>query len=301
MGRRASAPNWEYGHFYQLSAHAPEGEHHVLFFHHMQLSFADSNGGCLLSVASPEGTVSVAAVTLCPQSAYFGYTKFKENDIVIFDDSEPRILFIPEHHRLSIVSFSKKRYRKLAKYYGTYSDHIIDNAAHTIAPILESFLQEIRNDHRLIDDDTFVTACETRIAETLETLTKTYHPYFPKLTKGEKIALEIRDRVYDNIEPDIAINNFAKEYGVTEQTLQNAFKSLFGMTPHKFLRNLKLNHVRHELLAADPSQTTVVAVANRWGFTHMGHFSGYYTRLFGENPSVTLQRGFEHAPKRKRA
>jgi transcriptional regulator GlxA family with amidase domain len=51
--------------------------------------------------------------------------------------------------------------------------------------------------------------------------------------------------------------------------------------------------VRNELLAADPETTTVVSVANKWGFTHMGHFSGYYTRLFGENPSVTLQRGFE--------
>jgi AraC-like DNA-binding protein len=267
----------------------------------MQLSYADSNGGSLQSVVSPEGTVSVAAVTMCPESACFGYTKFQENDIVIFDDSEPRILFIPEHHRFTVISFSKKRYRKLAGYYGTYSDHIIDDAAHMIAPPLESFLQEVRNDRRLAEDDSFVTACETRIVETLDTLSKMRHPYFPKLTKGEKIALEIRDRVYSHIEPDIAINNFAKEYGVTEQTLQNAFKSLFGMTPHKFLRNLKLNHVRRELLAADPSQTTVVAIANKWGFTHMGHFSGYYTRLFGENPSVTLQRGFAEAPKRKKA
>jgi hypothetical protein len=30
-------------------------------------------------------------------------------------------------------------------------------------------------------------------------------------------------------------------------------------------------------------------VAQKWGFSHMGRFSKYYTDLFGENPSSTLK------------
>ena len=33
-------------------------------------------------------------------------------------------------------------------------------------------------------------------------------------------------------------------------------------------------------------------IAQKWGFTHMGHFSGYYAKLFGETPSQTLHRDY---------
>jgi AraC-like DNA-binding protein len=76
---------------------------------------------------------------------------------------------------------------------------------------------------------------------------------------------------------------------VSEQTLQNAFKSLFGFTPKKFLQLLKLNLVHHDLQNAEPKSTTILTVASKWGFRHMGRFSKEYTILFEENPSFTLQ------------
>jgi len=291
IGMRAGARNWSYGTFYILSPDATEGERRAAVLPHMQLSFTDSNGGLLRTVTSPPGTVSVAAVLENEGKACFGNTKFSAGDVIIFGDTRHRLFFASGRHRIAIVSFAKTRFRKLAKLYGAYDDHIIEHAAEPLGELLYDVFDACSDNPEYCHDKIFIRSKEERLLESLETLIEQKAPYFPRLTKGEKIALEIRDRVYEHIEPDIAINNFAKEYGVTEQTLQNAFKSLFGMTPHKFLRNLKLNHVRKELLLADPDTTTVVAVANKWGFTHMGHFSGYYTRLFGENPSVTLQRG----------
>ena len=55
------------------------------------------------------------------------------------------------------------------------------------------------------------------------------------------------------------------------------------------MRQLKLNLVRHELSHNIGKSTTVMRVAQKWGFTHMGRFSQYYTELFEENPSETLQ------------
>jgi AraC-like DNA-binding protein len=34
----------------------------------------------------------------------------------------------------------------------------------------------------------------------------------------------------------------------------------------------------------------VTAVAFRWGFSHLGHFTTDYKRRFGETPSETLMR-----------
>jgi len=299
MGMRASARNWEYGTLYFLKPQAVQGTHDTLLLPRMQLSFTNSSGGQFRAVTSPKGTISVAAVLESNGKGCFGCLKFKAGDIVIFDDSKEQLFFTSENHRIAIVSFPKNTFRKLARTYAPFCNNIIENAADSFGGLLESVFQRVKETPEQWEDKNFLTQQEKIVHDALSRLLDFNLPYFPKLTRGEKIALEIRDRVYDHIEPDIAINNFAKEYGVTEQTLQNAFKSLFGMTPHRFLRNLKLNHVKKELLQADPKKTTIVAIANKWGFTHMGHFSGYYTRLFGENPSATLQRGHTAEDTRK--
>jgi len=76
--------------------------------------------------------------------------------------------------------------------------------------------------------------------------------------------------------------------GVSERTLQYSFREYVGMSPTAYLRMRRLNCVRTTLAAEDPRQITVTQVAMRFGFLHLGRFSGDYKRLFGETPSETL-------------
>jgi AraC-like DNA-binding protein len=57
-----------------------------------------------------------------------------------------------------------------------------------------------------------------------------------------------------------------------------------------YLREVKLARVRADLLEADPSSTTVAAVASRWGFNHLSRFTEMYRRKYGVLPSVTLRQ-----------
>ncbi|WPL16513.1 transcriptional regulator EutR [Thiorhodovibrio winogradskyi] len=77
---------------------------------------------------------------------------------------------------------------------------------------------------------------------------------------------------------------------VSERTLRYVFREWMGCPPGAYLRRLRLNGVRAELLAPGPATTSVTAVATRWGFLEMGHFSRDYRTLFHEKPSVTLTR-----------
>jgi transcriptional regulator GlxA family with amidase domain len=56
-----------------------------------------------------------------------------------------------------------------------------------------------------------------------------------------------------------------------------------------YLRQVRLDRTRDALLAADPTRVTVAAIANWWGFAHLGRFASVYRARFGERPSDTLR------------
>lgn len=72
--------------------------------------------------------------------------------------------------------------------------------------------------------------------------------------------------------------------------LQLAFQRNRGTTPLAYLRGVRMERARADLVAADPGAgDTVAAIASRWGFTHHGHFAIDYRRRYGCSPSQTLR------------
>ncbi|WP_448334137.1 helix-turn-helix transcriptional regulator, partial [Streptomyces sp. DSM 41534] len=91
-----------------------------------------------------------------------------------------------------------------------------------------------------------------------------------------------------NADRDITLADIAEAVYVTPRALQYMFRRHLELSPMGYLRQVRLNHARRQLLNADPATTTVQAVAARWGFAHTGRFAAAYRRTFGENPSDTL-------------
>ncbi|MGQ4598613.1 AraC-like ligand-binding domain-containing protein [Nocardia sp. R6R-6] len=84
-------------------------------------------------------------------------------------------------------------------------------------------------------------------------------------------------------------DDIAAAVGISTRSLQDGFRRYFGVTPRTYIRNVRLQRARHELLCADPARVTVTSVAVRWGFSHLGRFSALYRTAFGESPSDTLR------------
>jgi len=78
--------------------------------------------------------------------------------------------------------------------------------------------------------------------------------------------------------------------GVSERTLEYAFREHCGVTPQQYSKLVRLNEAHSALIEADASQTRVTDVALQWGFLEHGRFAAEYARLFGEVPSATLKR-----------
>lgn len=50
------------------------------------------------------------------------------------------------------------------------------------------------------------------------------------------------------------------------------------------------DHFDAYLISSSPTETTVAAIARRWGFAHLSRFAQRYHAEFGEQPSETLRR-----------
>jgi AraC family ethanolamine operon transcriptional activator len=86
------------------------------------------------------------------------------------------------------------------------------------------------------------------------------------------------------------LTDLCEAAGVSQRSLEYAFKEVMGMTPMAYLTRVRLHRVRKALQAGTRSSTTVSAEALNMGFWHFGEFSRAYRDCFGELPSETLRR-----------
>lgn len=81
-----------------------------------------------------------------------------------------------------------------------------------------------------------------------------------------------------------------RSLNVSPKTLQNAFRTVTGLSPRTFFQNVMLNRAREAFLREDAGQGKVTAIASGLGITELGRFAVRYRALFGESPSETLRR-----------
>jgi AraC family ethanolamine operon transcriptional activator len=108
--------------------------------------------------------------------------------------------------------------------------------------------------------------------------------------RGFNVCRMARAFVEANLAVDVVptVTDICRTIGVSERTLQYAFRAYVDMSPITYLRLCRLNRVRATLRKADPQTTTVTAVAMCFGFLHLGRFALDYRKLFNESPSLTL-------------
>ena len=84
--------------------------------------------------------------------------------------------------------------------------------------------------------------------------------------------------------------DLCREIGVSRRTLNTCCNDALGMSPHRYLKIRQLNLAHRALARADAATATVTDIATAHGFWELGRFAIAHRALFGEPPSVTLQR-----------
>ena len=82
----------------------------------------------------------------------------------------------------------------------------------------------------------------------------------------------------------------ARAANISVRTLETSFRLHMDVTPHAYLRTLRLKMAREALSNVNDTRPIAELAADH-GFPHAGRFAQYYTQLFGESPSQTRRKG----------
>lgn len=96
--------------------------------------------------------------------------------------------------------------------------------------------------------------------------------------------------IHDHAAEPVTVAELSEASGLSVRSVQESFRRVFDVSPLTYLRHVRLDRVRAELLELDPQLGAVGDVARRWGFAHLGRFSASYAERFGEYPKQTLRR-----------
>lgn len=87
--------------------------------------------------------------------------------------------------------------------------------------------------------------------------------------------------LHDNLNNPICIEQLANTVGMSPASLHRHFKCATRMSPHQYLKHLRLSEARRLIIAGD---LNVKSVAFKVGYVSASHFSREYTRIFGRPP-----------------
>jgi transcriptional regulator GlxA family with amidase domain len=138
-------------------------------------------------------------------------------------------------------------------------------------------------------------------AELLETLLETlgaatdFRPTRRDRTRlaRSRIVKMAEDYALANAGHDLYLTDLCRAAGVSERSLEYAFKEMMGMTPTAYLIRVRLHRVRKALREATRASTTVSTEALNQGFWHFGYSASCRRRHFGDRRPPRGGRGLE--------
>jgi AraC-like DNA-binding protein len=113
----------------------------------------------------------------------------------------------------------------------------------------------------------------------------------PAIQDGQRqpnVSREVRRAevfIRANLSRNVSLEEIAEAAGVSVRTLQVSFKRHHDVSPMRYMRDLRLDVAREQILAG----STITEAAFDCGIPHPGRFAQYYRSRFGHLPSSTGQ------------
>lgn len=134
------------------------------------------------------------------------------------------------------------------------------------------------------------TAYEKDLEALLSKIFKKYSSFKNKNDdkKEEKEFLEIIENyIINNIEDQISLKDLALEVGYNESYISRVFKKKFGLSPHAFIVNKKVNILKNRLLKEEDA--SISQLSSELGFYDQSHLYKVFKRVYALSPKKYIE------------
>lgn len=133
--------------------------------------------------------------------------------------------------------------------------------------------------HRLLEDGTRL-ACESALVSWYADFALRVRGRSASPPRRHPAIVRARDYLMDNTGFNIGLDELAALVGLSQWRLIRLFSSTYGMPPHAFHVQARIEQAKRRLRAGE----SVVATAFATGFTDQSHFTRHFRRLVGLGP-----------------
>jgi AraC-like DNA-binding protein len=279
---------------YRLAKADFVGHYTVLQLPNMQVSWSQRDESLMVDGFAPKEFVSIVALVKSDGHHCANRQLLFPKEVIIIDETQMFNHVSNSHHELAIVSVEK---RYLKEKFPALIDSIgkkyaCDNSLFFNS--VKKLLDTIINNRDILNNLQELELLQEELMDKIIENFSNKKAEVYKLTKGEEVGFLMRDYLYKNLDEKLSMSDLAENFDISWKTMQNSFKSIFSLTPKRFVQILRFNMVYRDLTNATEKSKTVTEIAKRWGFEHLGRFSKNYYDIFQEYPIETLSRKDKH-------
>lgn len=262
------------------------------------------DSGCYNQTLQSRGCFAAGAVVLgCilaeREAGCINAHRFGRNDLVVFPEGAEMDYLVPADTEWVALQLPRRLLLdagippEVLNGVGVYSATRPANAA--LADLLRRLLSSNCGSGgapagpRRDSDATVGTLLET-LRRVLDPETRPHHARRTSYRKRSALVQGFERLVLDAGAATPSVPELAAGLGVSQRTLELAFREHLSMSLKRYAALMRLNEVQKALLKAPEDAATVSELARRHGIRQLGRFAGEYRRQFGELPSKTLQR-----------
>ena len=123
------------------------------------------------------------------------------------------------------------------------------------------------------------------VSEIIENILKKYSKnIIEENNKQEQILLiEVEKYILKNINNNLSLEDIALQVKYDQSYITRIFKQKFGLTPHAFIINKRVENARNELL--NDKNISLAQLSSEVGFYDQSHFTKVFKRVFAITPN----------------